>query len=183
MNGAYFMWDGILQAISKRQHPFLSTLVTGMHTRLNQPNACYNVLQDPEKEALHMWLLHIASSDAWSPVHRSTGIDVDADLMTLCCLHPSPWSHALGNSLLEAGNEAFVESWTDLLEASAIAGSMQLDAGNDGQDVDDAQDANMVETQEPADEMSDVDAHSEAAADLAAWREALKAPRVPIGVV
>jgi hypothetical protein len=60
---------------------------------------------------------------------------------------------------------------------------MQLDAGNDGQDVDDAQDANMVETQEPADEMSDVDAHSEAAADLAAWREALKAPRVPIGVV
>jgi hypothetical protein len=183
MNGAYFMWDGILQAISKRQNLFLSTLVTGMHTRLNQPSAYHNALQDPEKEALHLWLLHIASSDAWSSVHRSTGVDVDADLMTLCCLHPSPWSHALGNALLEAGNEAFVESWTDLLEASAIAGSMQLDTGSDGQEADDGQDANMGEAEEPAADISDVDAHSEASADLAAWREALKAPRVPIGVV
>lgn len=156
-----------------------------MQTRLNKPSAYHNVLQDPEKEALHLWLLHIATSDAWSQTRRSTGAEVDGDLMTLCCLHPSPWSHALGNALLEAGNDAFVDSWADLLSASAIAGSMEVEveAGGDSGDAQDADMGEAQETQEAADDIPDEDAHSEAAADLAAWREALKAPRVPIGVV
>jgi hypothetical protein len=179
MNGAYLLWDRLLQAVSKRQHLFLSTLVTGLHTRLNQPSAYHNVLQDPEKEALQFWLLHIASSrDAWLQVRRATGVNLEAELMSLCCLHPSPWSQVLGNALLEAGNEEFRESWEDLLSASAIAGSMEVDA------KDDAQDAEMGgETQEASEQTSDVESHAEAAADLAAWREALKAPRVPIGVI
>jgi hypothetical protein len=179
MNGAYLLWDALLQALSKRQHLFLSSLVNGMHTRLNQPSGYHNALQDPEKEALHLWLLHIASADSWSQARRSTGTDVEADLMTLCCLHPSPWSHAIGNALLEGGNEAFVDSWADLLSASAMAGAMELEV------ADDAQDADMGETQEPADVMSEVETQPqpEPVADLAAWREALKTPRVPIGVV
>jgi hypothetical protein len=181
MNGAYLLWDALLQAISKRQHLFLSKLITGMHTRLNQPSGYHNVLQDPEKEALHLWLLHIASADVWSQARRSTGIDVEADLMTLCCLHPSPWSHAIGNALLESGDEAFVESWEDLLSASAMAGSMEVDVAGDTQDAD----ADMGEAQEPEDNVADVESHPdpEPVADLAPWREALKAPKVPIGVV
>jgi hypothetical protein len=179
MNGAYLLWDALLQALSKRQHLFLSSLISGMHTRLNQPSGYHNVLQDPEKEALHLWLLHIASADVWSQARRSTGTDVEADLMTLCCLHPSPWSHAIGNALLEAGNEAFVDSWADLLSASAMAGSMDLDVSGDVKDAD------MGETEATADAMSEVETQPqpEPAAGLAAWREALKAPRVPIGVV
>lgn len=183
MNGAYMLWDGLLQAVSKRQSSFLSTLISSMHARLNQPSGYHNVLQDPEKEALNLWLLHIASSDAWSQNRRSSDADVEADLMTLCCLNPSPWSHALGNAMLEAGNEAFVESWADLLSASAIAGSMEGDADMVG-DVEDAdQDADMAEAHEPMESVSDIDCQSEAAADLASWREPFKAPRVPIGVV
>lgn len=177
MNGAYLLWDALLQAISKRQHVFLSKLISGMHTRLNHPSGYHNALQDPEKEALHLWLLHIASADAWSKVRRSIGTDVEADLMTLCCLHPSPWSHAIGNALLEAGNEAFAESWADLLTASAMAGSMEVDVAID------AHDADMGEIQGPADTVSDAESQPEPVADLAAWREALKTPRVPIGVV
>lgn len=183
MNGAYLLWDGLLQAVSKRQNTFLSALVTGIQTRLNQPSAYHNVLQDPEKEALHLWLLHIATSDAWSQTCRSTGTEVDGDLMTLCCLHPSPWSHALGNALLEAGNDAFAESWADLLSASAIAGSMEVEVGGGSGDTKDADMGEAQEVQEAADDIPDEDTHSEAAADLAAWREALKVPRVPIGVV
>ena len=178
MNGAYLLWDALLQAISKRQHLFLSTLISGMHTRLNQPSGYHNILQDPEKEALHLWLLHIASADVWSQARRSTGTDAEADLMTLCCLHPSPWSHAIGNALLETGDDAFVDSWADLLSASAMAGSMELDIGGG-----DAEDADMGETQEPVDNMTDVESQPAVVVDLAAWREALKAPRVPIGVV
>ena len=97
--------------------------------------------------------------------------------MTLCCLHPSPWSHAIGNALLEAGKDAFVDSWADLLSASAMAGSMEVNIASDTQDAD------MGDAQEPADKMTDVESQPEAVADLAPWREALKAPRVPIGVV
>ena len=105
--------------------------------------------------------------------------------MTLCCLHPSPWSHAIGNALLDGGDEAFVESWADLLSASAMAGSMEVDVAGD------AQDADMSEAQEPEENLADVESHHEpepepepeSVADLAPWREALKAPRVPIGVV
>jgi len=150
-----------------------------MHTHLNSPSGYHNVLQDPEKEALHFWLLHIASADVWSQARRSTGTDIEADLMTLCCLHPSPWSHAVGNALLEAGNDAFVDSWADLLAASAVAGSMEPEVAGD------AQDEEMGEPEGPADVVSEVETHPqpEPAADLAAWREALKTPRVPIGVV
>jgi hypothetical protein len=72
-----------------------------------------------------------------------------------------------------------VDSWADLLSASAMAGAMELEV------ADDAQDADMGETQEPADVMSEVETQPqpEPVADLAAWREALKTPRVPIGVV
>jgi hypothetical protein len=183
MNGAYLLWDALLQAISKRQHLFLSKLISGMHTRLNQPSGYHNVLQDPEKEALHLWLLHIASADVWSQARRSTGTDAEADLMTLCCLHPSPWSHAIGNALLEGGDEAFVESWADLLSASAMAGSMEVDIAGD------TQDANMDEAQGSEENVADIVSHPEpepepeSVVDLAPWREALKAPRVPIGVV
>jgi len=181
MNGAYLLWDALLQAISKRQHLFLSTLISGMHTRLNQPSGYHNVLQDPEKEALHLWLLHIASADVWSQARRSTGIDAEADLMTLCCLHPSPWSHAIGNALLEGGDEAFVESWADLLSASAMAGSMEVDDAGETEDAD----MGEAQEQEPEDNVADVEPESEPEpiADLASWREALKAPKVPIGVV
>lgn len=185
MNGAYLLWDALLQAISKRQSAFLSTLISSMHARLNQPSGYHNVLQDPEKEALYLWLLHIASSDAWSQIRRSSDADVEGDLMTLCCLHPSPWSHALGNAMLEAGNEAFVESWADLMSASAIAGSMEVDVDVDGDapKQEEDWDADMAEAQESIDSVSDVDCRSEAGADLASWREPFKAPRVPIGVV
>lgn len=181
MNGAYLLWDALLQAISKRQHLFLSTLMSGMHERLNQPSGYHNVLQDPEKEALHLWLLHIASADVWKQARRSTGTDAETELMTLCCLHPSPWSQAVGNALLEGGNETFVESWADLLSASAMAGSMEVDVAGDTQDAD------MDEAQKPEYDVADVESHPESepepVADLAPWREALKAPRVPIGVV
>ena len=183
MNGAYLLWDALLQAMSKRQHLFLSKLISGMHTRLNQPSGYHNVLQDPEKEALHLWLLHIASADVWKQARRSTSIDAEADLMTLCCLHPSPWSQAVGNALLEGGDEAFVESWADLLSASAMAGSMEVDVAGE------AQDADMGEAPESKDNVADVESHDasepepEPVVDLAPWREALKAPRVPIGVV
>lgn len=183
MNGAYLLWDALLQAISKRQHLFLSKLISGMHTRLNQPSGYHNVLQDPEKEALHLWLLHIASADVWSQVRRSTGTDVGADLMTLCCLHPSPWSHAIGNALLEGGDEAFVESWADLLSASAMAGSMEVDVAGDAQDADMGEAREPEDSQELENNVTDVESQPEAVVDLAPWREASKAPRVPIGVV
>lgn len=183
MNGAHLLWDALLQAVSKRQSAFLSTLISSMHARLNQPSGYHNVLQDPEKEALYLWLLHITSSDAWSHARRSSDSDVEGDLMTSCCLHPSPWSHALGNAMLEAGNEAFMESWADLLSASAIAGSMEVDVDAEGDVQEGDRDTDMAETQEPIDGVSDVDCQSEAAADLASWREPFKAPRVPIGVV
>jgi hypothetical protein len=51
----------------------------------------------------------------------------------------------------------------------------------------DTQDADMDEAHEPEDDAADVESHPEPepepVADLAPWREALKAPRVPIGVV
>ena len=78
-----------------------------------------------------------------------------------------------------------MESWADLLSASAMAGSMEVDVAGD------AQDADMSEAQEPEENLADVESHHEpepepepeSVADLAPWREALKAPRVPIGVV
>jgi len=178
MNGAYLLWDGLLQAISKKQRSFLPVLLKGMHAAMNLPSAYHHILHDPEKEALHHWMLHVATSDAWSQARRSLGADVEGDLMTLCCLHPSPWSHSLGNALLDSGDEVFVESWSDLLSASAIAGSMDIGDTNDR-----VPDVDMIEPQEAANSVAESDCHSEAAEEMTSWREALKVPKVPIGAV
>jgi hypothetical protein len=64
-----------------------------------------------------------------------------------------------------------------------MAGSMEVDV------ADETQDADMGEAQEPEQDVADVESHAkpesepESVADLAPWREALKTPRVPIGVV
>lgn len=179
MNGAYLLWDGLLQALSTQQQ-FLPTLLKGMHARMNQLSTRHQFSHDPEKESLHHWLLHIATSDAWSQIRRASKSDVDSDLMTLCCLHPSYWSQALGEELLEAGDEAFTESWSDLLSASAMAGGsegMGAETNTASPEVDMAEDAE-VEGSEEVD-----DGRSDAGEDLAAWREALMPPSVPIGVV
>ncbi|KAM0722736.1 hypothetical protein Q7P37_002177 [Cladosporium fusiforme] len=181
MNGAYLLWDGLLQSFSKRQSNFLPTLLKGIHTAMIQPGTYHQVSHDPEKEALHHWLLHIATSDVWSKVRRETGNEVDAQLMTLCCLHPSHWSQSLGEELLQAGDEIFVESWSDLLMASAIAGSaMMAETGNDitTQDVDMSNGAQDIDGS-----VVGTDFRSDAGASLPAWREALMPPTVPIGLV
>jgi hypothetical protein len=178
MNGAYLLWDGLLQAITKKQRNFLPVLLKSMHAAMGLPSSYHHILHDPEKEALHHWMLHIATSDAWSKARRSVGTDVEGDLMTLCCLHPSPWSHSLGNAMLDSGDEVFVESWSDLLSASAIAGSMEVeDASDQTPDVD------MSEPQETTGSVVESGCQSEAAEEMASWREALKVPRVPIGAV
>lgn len=183
MNGAYLLWDGLLQSISKQEHLFLPNLLKGMHIAMNQPSAYYHVLEDPEKQALHHWLLHIATSDTWAQARRSGGSDVVEDLMTLCCLHPSSWSQALGDALLEAGDEVFVESWSDLLSASAIAGAGSIDTEPEADH--DTQDVNMSEAQENIGSVVGSDCHSVTGVEthVAGWREALKAPKVPIGLV
>lgn len=191
MNGAYLLWDGLLQSISKQQHFFLPTLLKEVHKAMNRPSAYYHVLHDPEKQALHHWLLHIATSDTWAQTRGAAGLDVASDLMTECCLHPSPWSHALGDALLETGDEVFEESWSDLLMASVLAGGIagvdNVDAVSDEANHD-TQDVDMSEGQDEAaasgvigdEQQSEADV---AEVDVAGWREALKAPKVPIGVV
>ena len=164
--------------MTKKQRSFLPVLLKGMHDAMNLSSAYHHILHDPEKEALHQWMLHIATSDVWSQARRSVGTNVEGDLMTLCCLHPSPWSHSLGNALLDAGDEVFVESWSDLLSASAMAESMDVeDTGDQLPDVD------MGEPQETTNSVAGSDCQTEAAGEMPSWREALAVPRVPIGAV
>lgn len=180
MNGAYLLWDGLLQALSKQQSLFLPQLLKSMHAAMNQPSSHYQISQDPGKEALHHWLLHIATSDVWEQARQQTGVEVDSQLMTLCCLHPSHWSHALGEELLEAGNEDFAESWSDLLLASSIGGATDADAAGTAAQ---AEDVEMVKNQASENSMPDEDTHSDTVMNTAGWREALTAPKVPIGVI
>lgn len=164
--------------LPKKQRNFLPVLLKGMHTAMSLPSSYHHILHDPEKEALHHWMLHIATSDAWLKARRSVGTDVEGDLMTLCCLHPRPWSHSLGNALLDSGDEMFNEFWSDLLSASAIAGSMDVE-----DTTDQIPDVDMSEPQETTGSVVGSDCHSEVAEEMAGWREALKVPRVPIGAV
>lgn len=180
MNGAYLLWDSLLQELSKQQSKFLPLLLKSMHAAMNQPSPWYQISQDPGKEALHHWLLHIATSDAWAQARQHGDIEVDSQLMPLCCLHPSHWSHALGEELLEAGTEDFTESWSDLLVASSIGGAVDMEAVGAAEST---QDVDMAEFQTLQNSMPDEDTQSDIVVDMAGWREALKAPTVPIGVV
>lgn len=161
MQGAYLLWDPLLLSLSSQQPAFTLLFTSSLFAEMSQCSPRAD--QDPAKEAMHLWLLHIACSDIWDRV------DLPSWLMKQCCLHPGYWSYKTGQALLEEGDNEFFDAWADLLEASAVRSPEADDTGMDA-------DVASGDTPRSSNE-------GRPAAESQSWRIALMPPSLPIGVV
>lgn len=170
MDGAYLLWDSLLLELSPQQSAFLPCFLEALLGAMSQYSPSQQADKNAGKEALHLWLLHIACSATWTQVRKETSLDVSAWLMKQCCLQPGYWSYKIGQALLEKGDSDFAEAWSDLLEASLVGGS-------------DAEDMDVEHAGARARPSSDQDPATSEDVDGQDWRIALMPPSLPIGVV
>lgn len=170
MHGAYLLWDALLLELSFRQPRFLSSLMDALFAAILKYGPNHSAEEDPSKEAVHLWLLHIACSDAWQQIRSTQSTGMSSWLMKQCCLQPGYWSYKIGQALLEEDDAQFVDAWSDLLQASAVGASEE-----DGMDVDAADGEAAHGPNE------DLLANEEAEGQ--GWRIAIMPPSAPIGVV
>lgn len=137
LDGAYLIWDELLQCLSSHFIGFLPALMKIIQSKLSQ-STNVDPESDPDKEALAMWLLHLTTAFLSLRPDRDA---ILADIMKWCCLYPGYWTKNIGERLLKIFGESLEDDWEALFEASLI----RIDGGSDGtklskQDVDDFMD-------------------------------------------
>lgn len=167
IDGAYLIWDPLLQVIAQRQKRFLQTLV---HSLL----ACFSsdTAHPPEKglqkEAFMLWALHVLSYRVHSGHGTSDQPTLQRECMKWCCMNPGYWSTKLGESLLQVIDTNFASEWREIFEASQL--DFELIRTEDAQDPGPVLEdpiLHVVETREYA--------------DTASWVRAAAPVRGPLG--
>ena len=169
MQGAYLLWDDLLQNLCSRQPLFLGCLLEALLAALTRHTLGQEARTDSGKEALHLWLLHITYSDVWLRSRQKTALDVPAWLVKQCCLHPGYWSQRLGEQIIEQGDDDFAETWSDLLAASSVT------VATDEMEIDAVRGSSIPVSRDEA----IVDDHD----DGYGWRFEVMPRSLPIGVV
>lgn len=176
IEGAYLIWDDLLQDISAHLHGFSSAFVRSLLQAMTT-SASTDPQSDVNKEAFAMWVHHVLCSDKpFSHNHRDDHAAV-VEAMRWCCLHPGHWTEHVGRELLETGDGSFQAEWKDLFEASLVSrGGEHVDVNVPGSDVE----MQRGGIDDPA-RTSQVELVVDGA--TGSWARAVAPVSVPIGVV
>ncbi|KAK5283794.1 rRNA-processing protein las1 [Cryomyces antarcticus] len=113
MNGAFMVWDDLLCKLVRHQRRFLRIFVTRMvHLMIQQPRM--NVKQDPFREALCLWALHIFVDESWADARKRIEDSLRTKVVSICIMNPVYWGQRLARLLIEAADETFQYDWIPL---------------------------------------------------------------------
>lgn len=176
LQGAFLIWDQLLQAIVKERRAFVRALVRSLLASVARLSATQ--ADDAEPEAMAMWVNHILSTREWarctSEAERSI---LCKDVIKQCCVHPSRWANWLGKELLEREGGNLEEEWRDVFEASQLGDA-------ETQILSEYSQLNPGRSQEPGD-ASEValPARTVDSSKLSGWTRLAVPPTTSIGVV
>lgn len=132
MSGAFLIWTPLLAAFCTSSTLSINALVTRLLGQLSlfkvsSHHTTTVESEDPIKEAMYTWLLHILTSSDWAPARR---VAVSAEKMqeeVLVQIFSAPcfWGFKLAEALLEQGNVGKVESWRAILLAARGEGEVK----------------------------------------------------------
>ncbi|KAK5006546.1 rRNA-processing protein las1, partial [Cryomyces antarcticus] len=113
MNGAFMVWDDLLRKLVRHQRRFLRIFVTRMvHLMIQQSRM--NVKQDPFREALCLWALHIFVDESWADARKRIEDSLRTKVVSICMMNPVYWGQRLARLLIEAADETFQYDWIPL---------------------------------------------------------------------
>lgn len=169
LDGAFLIWDDLLQEIQSANKKFLHSLVGGLLRSISSASSA-SPEKDAEKEAMCLWIAHMLADKAWaSAVPERSQLQREA--LEWCCLHPARWAHFLGTKLLHGGGESLNADWEDLLAASQLGDVDTIPHVSEGASSGAVVDSNEVESAMEVD------------LELGSWLRAAGPVRAPIGVV
>ena len=177
LEGAYLIWDDLLQDISDRLSGFLAAFVRSLLLGLTSASTT-DPQRDLDEEALAMWLLHILSGEEYFALGRGNKHSLYVEAMKWCCLHPGHWTERIARELLNRGDGAFQADWNDLFEASLVrAEPMTPEAGMPEKALENRVGEFMDTEQITGMESREVNRVAEG------WRRAVAPISVPVGIV
>lgn len=166
MDGAFLIWDGLLQSISGHFLAFRLRLAQTMFEAITRPTES-DPQADTDKDGLLAWLLHSMEG------RGTNGHTTRArETMKWCCLHPGYWTQMLGSRVLETADEEVRSEWQEIFEASLIS----------DRNVASLLDAGVTQSEADANAM-DVEIKLEGRIARGGWRKAALPSSLPIGVV
>ena len=167
MDGAFLIWDGLLETLSRTLRQFPRTLSEAIFGAITQATETGS-REDTDRDAWISWTVHLVQQ--FDPAARPK---LGMDIMQWCCLHPGYWAGILGQRLLDDGDEGLSVDSKDIFEASLIS----------GKDVDPKLEAREGATQPVADDMEMDSEDAETRAVQRGWTKAARPCSLPIGVV
>ncbi|KAF2646203.1 Las1-domain-containing protein [Massarina eburnea CBS 473.64] len=137
MSGAFLIWSPFLLALSTSISAFLHSMLDRMISIMSAPatRGTAELEEDPVREAMHDWVVHIVSSVEWelgrrekaTQSVRSAYKDLLDRVLGKAFLTPTFWTLKLAESLLEKEEAPARESWIKILEAAKDDGNMEID--------------------------------------------------------
>lgn len=120
MEGAYLIWTPFLADLSSAEPTFLPALTQRMVDVLSSPSrGGASVEEDPAREGMHDWLLHILISIEWHDIERRGGVSpLLDDVLGSCFTAPTFWTLKLAEYILASSDVPGRKSWVAILEAA-----------------------------------------------------------------
>ncbi|KAH7139173.1 Las1-like-domain-containing protein [Dendryphion nanum] len=134
MTGAFLLWTPLLVALATEVpghvNTFLQVLMQSISTPPTQAQAqewtgtADTVANDPLREALHAWVIHIATAAAWKGVRVEEGSrdmrgqNLVEKVLESCFVEPSGWNLRIVEGVLGGGDIKNRGFWERLLRAA-----------------------------------------------------------------
>ncbi|QIW94692.1 hypothetical protein AMS68_000210 [Peltaster fructicola] len=163
LDGAFLIWDDLLQAMCQQQR-FISPLTAALLNAIASEEDQYD---DSQREAYALWLSHICCSAEWESALEHVE-DTRRAVMKSCITHPGVWTSVVAESLITAGDDAFVKAWKPFLDAARLMEDDEDAVDQNDQMLDIKRDSVVVD---PAEKL------------LGGWHRAVLAPTTPLGVI
>lgn len=120
MDEVFSTWDGLLQMLSVQQEQFLTTLIDAMIVHITSPSLM-DVIIDPYREAIAMWLIHICTAQQWASTAKKVKLN-DNPILSTCLQNPNHWTLQLATAIVDApGHSLAKELYGERIAKTATA--------------------------------------------------------------
>lgn len=120
MDEVFSIWDELLQVLSVQQEQFLPMLIDAMIVHITSPSQM-DVIIDPYREAIAMWLIHICTTQKWASTAKMVNLD-DSTILSSCLQNPNHWTLQLATAIVDApGHRLAKEIYGERIAQTATA--------------------------------------------------------------
>ncbi len=128
MAGAFLLWDDVLKYLTTHLPRFLALFINRATSLLTAFSATAN--EDPIKDALYRWLVHIMLDQIWSGERQRGFAALREAVVSHCMLEYTFWGQKLARALIQAADDSFRREWAPVFNAALPLGD------EEGMDVD-----------------------------------------------